>query len=106
MALTIQGATIGYNANEVQTAINNLNTKVVRETINTMNRKLSDLRRVVDSAWVGQSAEQFKKNMQADVSRISKGLEDAAEILQQELREIINKMDEMDQGLVQKRGEK
>ena len=106
MALTIQGATIGYNANEVQTAINNLNTKVVRETINTMNRKLSDLRRVVDSAWVGQSAEQFKKNMQADVSRISKGLEDAADILQQELREIINKMDEMDQGLVQKRGEK
>ena len=57
MALNIEGATIGFDANNVQTALNNLNTKCIGDAIRKMNDSMSELREYVDSAWVGASAE-------------------------------------------------
>lgn len=61
MALTIQGATIGYDANEVQTALNNIHTQVIEEAQNQLRQQLTQLDASVDEIWVGQSAETFKK---------------------------------------------
>ena len=56
MALTIQGADIGFDANEVQAALNDIHTQVIEQAQNDLRRQLSDLDNAVDEIWVGQSA--------------------------------------------------
>lgn len=106
MALTIEGATIGFDANEIQALLNDMNTKCIEATINKMSQGMSDLRTTVDSAWVGASAEQFKKNMETDRETISKALNDSFNVLKGELNNIVNKMSEMDENLIQARSNK
>lgn len=103
MALNIENATLGYDANNVDAAKRSLNENVIQDTITKMNQEVSTLRSAVDAIWVGQSAEQFKKNLEYDVDYITKCLEETREILNTELNEIVNKMDEVDQNLVQGR---
>ncbi len=103
MALNIEGATLGYDANNVQEAFNSLNQKVIGETIVKMQQGLDNLRTATDAVWVGTSAEQFKKNMEYDVDFISKCLEETRDVLKKQLDEIVNKMDEIDQSLVKGR---
>ena len=106
MALNIEGASIGYDANNVQQALTNLNIQCIERTITTMNSEMVKLRDVVDSAWVGASAEQFKKNMQSNVEYIENQIEAAKTQLEDEFHNIINKMQDMDDNLVGKWGEK
>ncbi len=103
MALNIEGATLGYDANNVQAAFNSLNQEVIGETIILLKQGLEKLNQATDQVWVGQSAEQFKKNMQYDADFISERLEETRDILKTELDEIVNKMDEVDQNLVKGR---
>ena len=103
MALNIEGATLGFDANNVQAAINSLNTEVIENTKVTMNQKLSELRTAVDTIWVGASAEQFKKNMEFDVNKICSQLDETKKILEEELYNIVNKMGELDQNLIKGR---
>lgn len=104
MALDIERATLGYDANNVQEALNSLNLKVIEGSKIKLRNSLLTLRAAVDVVWVGQSAEQFKKNMDYDVDTICKALDETQGVLQTELNEIVNKMDEVDQNLVQGRG--
>ena len=71
---------------------------------NGTNSSLAELRTEVDNVWVGASAEQFKKNMETDVERISEALRASYDVLQTELNTIVSKMDELDRNLVQGRG--
>lgn len=103
MALNIEGATIGFDANNVQTALNNLNTKCIGDAIRKMNDSMSGLREYVDSAWVGASAEQFKNNMEADKDRISQALQDTYEVLESEMYQIVDEMASADDELVKGR---
>lgn len=103
MALNIEGATLGYDANNVEAAKRSLNENVIQDTITKMNQELATLRTAVDTVWVGQSAEQFKKNLEFDADYITKCLEETRDVLNTELNEIVNKMDEVDQNLVQGR---
>ena len=105
MALTIENATIGFDVNNVETALNNLNTRVIQDTINKMNSSMQTLRDYVDSAWVGESAEQFKKNMEADKSKISDALNATYDILKSEMYQIVNEMSAADHELVKARAE-
>lgn len=105
MALNIEGATIGFDANNVETALNNLNTRVIQDTIAKMNSKMSDLRNYVDSAWVGASAEQFKQNMESDKDKISQSLRDTYDVLKSEMYQIVNEMAAADEQLVNRRAE-
>ncbi len=100
MALKIEGATLGYDANNVEAAFQSLNEKVIQDTIDKLNQDLEKLRTAVDNVWVGQSAEQFKTNMEHDANEISRCLQETRDVLRTELNEIVNKMDEVDQNLV------
>lgn len=104
MALTIENATIGFDATNVEGALRNLNTRVINDTIKAMNSSMGTLREAVDAAWVGQSAETFKNNMEADKDSVTKGLEETFEALKTEMYEIVNKMGEADAELVKERG--
>lgn len=104
MALNIEKATLGYDANNVTAAINSLNTDVIVESETKLRNSLSTLFTAVDAVWVGQSAKQFKENMDYDVEIICQSLEETHKVLETELNQIVNKMDEVDQNLVQGRG--
>ncbi len=103
MALDIHGATFGVDANGIATLENNLNVKCIQETITKMNGGIAALREAVDTAWVGQSAENFKDNMETDKEAVVKALNESYEILKGELDDIASKMGEVDQELVPKR---
>ena len=105
MALNIENATIGFDSNNVETALNNLNTKCIQDTINKMNNSMQSLRDYVDSAWVGASADQFKKNMESDKEKISLALGDTYDVLKSEMYQIVNEMAAVDQELVKGRAE-
>ncbi len=105
MALNITNATIGFDSNEVQTALNNIRTDVIGATQESLRQNMSSLREAVDAVWVGQSAENFKTNMTTDMEAICKSLDDAFESLKNELTQITNGMAEIDQNLVEKRSE-
>lgn len=105
MALNIENATIGFDANNVETALNNLNIKVIQDTITKMNNSMQGLRDYVDSAWVGSSAEQFKTNMESDKEKIAQSLQDTYDVLKSEMYQIINEMAAADEELVKGRSE-
>lgn len=105
MALTIENSTIGFDANNVEKALNNLNTEVIQATISQLNRSMSDLRSTVDEGWVGASAEKFKENLEKDKETVSESLNKTYDTLKKEMYDIVNKMGEADEELVKGRGE-
>lgn len=103
MALNIEGATIGYDVNNVQQALNNLNVNCIEKTIEQMKSSYHDLETAVDDAWHGASANTFKQNIWTDIDTISKTLKSTYDILESELYQIMNVMAEADSELVQER---
>lgn len=105
MALNIENATIGFDINNVETALNNLNIKVIQGTITRMNTSMQQLREYVDDAWVGASAEQFKTNMESDKTSITEALRDTYDVLKSEMYQIVNEMAAADEELIKGRSE-
>ena len=103
--LTISGATIGYDENNIQTALNNLNRKVIQDAISEMNSAMNDLYEAVNAGWVGNSAETFKSNMQYDKNVVADGLNDTYQVLENEMHQIVNELADVDANLVEKRGD-
>ena len=103
MALQISGADIGADTNGVQTAINNLQVHVIQDTISKMNSSMETLRTSVDEAWVGQSAENFKDNMETDKNTVVDALNETFEGLKSEINQIVSRMGEADEALVERR---
>lgn len=105
MALTIDKASIGFDANGMQQALNNINVNVIEATKNAMTNNMGSLRESVDNAWVGASAEQFKANMEKDRETVSKALDSTFEALKTAMYDAINQIQENDRELVKERGE-
>ena len=89
----------------VETALNNLNTKCIQDTINKMNSSMGTLRDWLNSAWVGASADQFKKNMETDKEKIAEALRTTYDVLKSEMYQIVNEMAAADAELVKGRAE-
>lgn len=103
MALQISSADIGADTSGVQTALNNLQVHVIQDTISKMNNSMQNLRNSVDEAWVGQSAENFKDNMETDKTHVINALNETFEGLKSEINQIVARMGEADEALVERR---
>ena len=103
MALNIEGASIGFDINNIEAAINNLNVRCIGETIELMTSGFSEIQSTVDSVWVGASAEQFKNNIKYDIDNVAKALEETKELLKAEMYHIVNEMTAVDEVLVEAR---
>ena len=69
-----------------------------------MTAALDILRFEVDKAWVGQSAEQFKKNMETDKALVSSNLEKTYDILEKMIKnQVGGTIQEADENLVKAR---
>lgn len=103
MALTIEGATIGFDKDNIKTALTNLKTSAIDETKSTMDSRTSEIETWVSDVWIGDSADQFLKNMETDKQNVKKGLDDAYEKLEQRLNKIATEMDDADESIVTER---
>lgn len=103
MALTITGATVGYDKANTDSAIKSLHEEAVTKTIQGLESGYAELENAVDEVWVGTSAETFKQNIKTDIETIKKALEESYDTLKKEIYEIVNKMDEIDQSVISKR---
>lgn len=101
--LEIENATIGVDQNGVTKALNNMRTNVITETQNAIRKNWEDLQTKVDDAWVGKSAEVFKSNMLSDVNMVNKALDEAFEVLQSELYDLVDQVEEADSTLIEGR---
>lgn len=104
MGLTIEGASIGYDSNAKTTTLNNIHNNCVEHTKSALRTQLDTLRTAVNACWVGQSAENFKSNMDYDVNEICKGLDDAYQSLVAAFDKAEAGLAETDQQLIQPRG--
>ena len=98
--LGIEGATIGYDATNVQQALNNIHRRCIVDAVSKMNSAYSDLVNAVNEAWVGQSAETFKGNIAWDIKKVTEGLNKSYDILESEMHQIVNELDKVDNELV------
>lgn len=103
--LNIENATIGFDVNNVERGLNNLNVRCIGETIDLMKTSYMNLQAAVDAAWVGTSAEQFKKNVLSDINVISEALQETYGLLRSEMYQVVNGMVEADAELVKAREE-
>ena len=103
--LNIGGADIGFDANEVQRALNDIHAHVIETTENALRFNLTNLDAAVDEVWSGKSAETFKSNMHFDVEAICKALDEAYEGLKIQFAQMTNAMNEFDANLIQERSE-
>lgn len=101
--LNIEKATLGYDANNIQKLLNNINTHVINEAQSALRKNVSDLRKATDEVWVGQSAIIFKDNMDFDVNVVCQALDATFKVLQSQLFTIVSKMDEDDKELLGRR---
>ncbi|NLC48221.1 MAG: hypothetical protein GX758_02555 [Tenericutes bacterium] len=104
MNLNIEGATLGYDAFNVDRVLKEMNIDVIARAISVMEIGMIGLERDVRKVWVGASAESFINNMNTDVDKISDALTASHDVLKEELHQIIKKMDELDRNLVKGRG--
>ncbi len=103
MALNINKATIGYDQNELHNALKEIQTEVIQKTCDALDTNISELESAIDEVWVGQSADNFKKNLENDVSKIQMALQSAYYALTSQFNQIITGMAEVDNNLVERR---
>lgn len=103
MALNMEGASIGYDENQMMATLSNVHNNCVIATKSALRTNLAQLRDEVHACWVGQSANTFMDNMEHDVEEICKGLDAAYEGLEAEFKKVLAGLAEIDQQLVDKR---
>lgn len=80
MALNIEGASYGYDSNNLQQLKQRINVNCVSDTIANIRTGLNALNTAVTNAWVGTSADRFKEKMQADADAVSKFIQEAGDL--------------------------
>lgn len=103
MALSIDGATIGYDQNQMITTLNNVHNNCINRTKTALRTNLAQLRDEVHACWVGKSAETFLSNQEHDIEIICSGLDAAYAGLEAEFKKVIAGLAQIDQDLIQAR---
>ena len=103
MALTIEGATVGYDNEGVNKLSQDIKAEQIDAAISHMKGNLETWTSTVDEVWRGHSADIFKQNVQTDVEKITSALEKTHEALDAELKQIVKAMGNVDQELVKSR---
>lgn len=100
MALDISGASIGFDAQGVNNLMEEIHTEVIDATIKCMQSKSSEIETWVSDAWVGQSADNFVKNLKSFEMEIANALEKAEEGLRSEFNQIQSEIKSADEDLI------
>lgn len=103
MALTIDKATVGFDANGLQTLMNDIQVKLVDDTVNNLKNNFQNLVTALEEIWQGQSEQIFVSNMMVDLNKIMKAITAAGEQLQTTVTNMGAELVHADQELVKPR---
>ena len=103
MALTIEGATVGYDTDGVMKLLQDIHDHVITEASDEMKNGVEELNTSVDEIWAGKSADQFKQNMLTDITTIRSALDATYDALRSEISQIVTAMSNVDEQLIEKR---
>lgn len=100
MALDINGATVGYDAEGLNTLLTNIKANVIEEAKEALKNSESKLDEALDAIWQGKSEETFKSNMHEDVLKVCDALDTAYNSLNAEVSKAALAMAHVDGALV------
>lgn len=103
MTLTIDGATTGYDSTGIASLLEIIHADVIKAASDKLTADKANLDTALDAIWQGKSELQFKSNLEADVKKICKGLEDAYKDLESEVTQTGQQMGKVDENLVEKK---
>lgn len=101
MALDISGASVGYDADGIESLLAKIKADVIDEASTEMKTRATDLKTALDNVWQGDSEEQFKENMDNDIRKVRFALQKAYESLASEVGQIGQRMGQVDEDLVE-----
>lgn len=99
MAINIENANFGYDANNLKAAIENLRTHCITETAEEIRKYNDEIKTVVDAGWKGASAEKFKQRWENDSAAIIKQLEDAGDEIEKALNDFVTSLANVDNNI-------
>ena len=104
MALTIEGATVGFDANGLQNLIEQeIKINLIENTTKHLKDNYDTLTEALREIWQGQSEQIFEKNIGVDLVRIVAAIQSAGEQLQTEVTNMGAEVVHADQELVKPR---
>ena len=103
MTLNIDGATTGYDSAGIASLLQIIHADVIQAASDKLTADKATLDTALDSIWQGKSELIFKSNLEADVKKVCKGLEDAYKVLESEVTQTGQQMGKVDENLVEKK---
>ena len=104
MDLDISNATIGFDYSGKKDLMDAINVGVIGTVIDDLNALGTNLDKVVKEGWVGKSADIFMENVEYDLRKIVEALNATKEVINNELENICERLGELDESVIQKRG--
>ena len=101
MALTIEGATVGYDVNGMQDLINEVNTGCVVPACASLRKDVGMVRSTIDSVWVGASAEAFKTKLSNDTEDMCRTLTEVGDQIREQLNNAGSNVEQYDSDLAE-----
>ena len=101
MALDINSATVGYDAEGIAELMNQIKAEVIEQAQNKLKESEATLDEALDAIWAGKSEETFKSNMHEDVLVVCDALDKAYDTLYAEVYKAGAAMGNVDAELVQ-----
>ncbi|MBR2753876.1 hypothetical protein IKD82_01805 [Candidatus Saccharibacteria bacterium] len=96
MVLTIENATVGYNAENVDDLIKSIKTEVIDNAISSFDGNFETLQQSVEEIWQGESEKKFIATIKDDIDLVKKGLNTIYQNLEGEISLIVSKMADAD----------
>ena len=103
MALTIDGATTGYDTTGIGQLLQIIHADVIQKAADKLKTDKVNLDTALDAIWQGKSETQIKNNRQKNVEKICEGLEKAYKDLESEVTQTGQQMGKVDENLVEKK---
>ena len=100
--LSIDQATLGYDTQGMQDAVNRLNLFVFTEIVVSLRNAIVPLNLAVDSMWAGQAANAFKNKFEKDVEVMADTLDQLRDQVEGQFATIATNVDQYDSDVAEK----
>ena len=103
MAVSLDNLTIAYEASRVSALLSKIKIDVITKAADEIKRGADDLKDSIDTFWVGESADKFKKNIDTDTQNVAKALDKLYDTLEGEINTVTGAMHQVDEQLINER---
>jgi len=101
MGLNIENATIGYDQVGLENLITAVNVEAIPNTCEALRKGSNGCREVVNSVWVGASADAFNDRLSDDTELMIESLKEISESIESQMRQIGANVENYDQQIAE-----